>query len=86
VIWGEYGAVHQAGYENYRRYYLEYVTKATHDAGIAPIYWDNGGENSGEDGFALFRRSDNSVLFPEMLQAIQRAVTSDYTLEDVAKP
>jgi endoglucanase len=86
VIWGEYGAVHQAGYENYRRYYLEYVTKATHDAGIAPIYWDNGGENSGEDGFALFRRSDNSVLFPEILQAMQRAVTSDYALEDVAKP
>jgi endoglucanase len=86
VIWGEYGAVHQAGYENYRRYYLEYVTKATRDAGIVPIYWDNGGLNSGEDGFGLFNRTDNTVAFPTMLEAIQRAVTSNYSLADVAKP
>ena len=51
VIWGEYGAVNQSGYEKYRRYYLEYVTKATHDAGIVAFYWDNGSMASGSEAF-----------------------------------
>jgi endoglucanase len=86
VIWGEYGAVLQSGSENFRRYYMEYVTKAVHDAGIVPFVWDNGGLNSGADGFGLFDRSNNSVAFPEILAAIMRATTADYALEDVEKP
>ena len=38
IILGEYGAVHQAGFEEYRRYYMEYVTEAASDRGILPVY------------------------------------------------
>jgi endoglucanase len=86
MIWGEYGAVHQTGYENYRRYYMEYVTKACHDAGIVPFVWDNGSKNSGAEAFGLFDRSNNTPLHPPLLEALQRAVTSTYQLSDVAKP
>ena len=86
VILGEYGAVNQTGYENYRRYYTEYVTKAAHDAGITPFYWDNGGKNSGSDAFGLIDRANNTVLYPTLMQALTRAVTSSYALADVAKP
>lgn len=86
MILGEYGAVNQAGYENYRRYYMEYVTKAAHDVGIAPFYWDNGGKNSGGEAFGLIDRSNNTVLYPTLMQALTRAVSSSYALADVAKP
>jgi endoglucanase len=86
IILGEYGAVNQTGYENYRRYYTEYVTKAAHDAGITPFYWDNGGKGSGADAFGLIDRANNTVLYPAMMQALTRAVTSNYALGDVAKP
>jgi endoglucanase len=86
MIWGEYGAVHQTGYENYRRYYMEYVTKACHDAGIVPFVWDNGSKNSGAEAFGLFDRSNNMPLNAPLLEALKRAVTSTYQLSDVAKP
>jgi endoglucanase len=86
VIWGEYGAANQSGYENYRRYYMEYVTKATHDAGIVPFVWDNGSSGSGSDAFGFIKRSDNTIMYPAILEAMIRAVTSSYTLADVAKP
>ena len=86
MILGEYGAVNQTGYEKYRRYYVEYVTKAAHDAGITPFYWDNGGKGTGADAFGLIDRTNNTVLYPTLLQAITRAVSSSYALSDVAKP
>lgn len=86
VILGEYGAVHQAGFEEYRRYYLEYVTKAAVDRGIVPIYWDNGSEESGKEALGLFNRSTNEVLHPTILEALMRAATNAYSLDDVAKP
>jgi endoglucanase len=86
VIIGEYGAVHQASAPNYRRYYMEYVTKAAVDRGIVPIYWDNGGKNSGGDGFGLFDRVTNQSLYPEILQAMMRAATEDYPISAIAKP
>jgi len=86
VIVGEYGATHLEGYEEYRRYYVEYVTKAATDAGAVPFYWDNGGPGSGPDNFALFDRATETVLRPEILEAILRASSSDYALEDVEAP
>jgi endoglucanase len=86
VILGEYGAVNQSGYEKYRRYYVEYVTKAAHDAGIAPFIWDNGSTSSGSDAFGLINRSNNTVQYPTIMEAIVRATTSNYALSDVAKP
>ena len=53
VFIGEYGATHQDGFEDYQRYYVEYVTKAAVDRGIVPVYWDNGGSGSGGEKFGL---------------------------------
>jgi endoglucanase len=86
VIIGEYGACNQQGFEDYRRYYMEYVTKAAVDRGIVPIYWDNGGEGSGGEKFGLFNRSSYAPLHPEILEAMQRAARSSYQLSDVALP
>lgn len=86
MIIGEYGACNQQGFEDYRRYYMEYVTKAAVDRGIVPIYWDNGGEGSGGEKFGLFNRSSYAPLHPEILAAMQRAAKSSYRLSDVALP
>ncbi|HMA93665.1 MAG TPA: glycoside hydrolase family 5 protein [Polyangiaceae bacterium] len=86
VLMGEYGAVNQTGYENYRRYYVEYVTKAAHDRGILPVIWDNGGTGTGADAFGLFSRTNNAILHKDVVDAIIRAATSDYTLAQVAAP
>jgi endoglucanase len=86
VIIGEYGATHQRGYEDYQRYYMEYVTKAAVDRGLVPVYWDNGGRGSGGESFALINRNNNSVLHPKLMEAMLRAATSSYSLKDVALP
>lgn len=86
VIVGEYGATHRDGYEDYRRYYMEYVTKVAVDAGAVPFYWDNGGRGSGPDNFAIFDRTTNTAFHPEILEAIMRAATSDYSLSDIVLP
>ncbi len=87
VLLGEYGATKQAGFEDHRRYYLEYVTKAAVDRGILPVYWDNGGRGaSGENQFALLDRTDGRPLEPELVSAIVRAATSRYALGEIAAP
>jgi endoglucanase len=86
VIIGEYGATNQDGFVDYRRYYMEYVTKAAVDRGIVPIYWDNGSKNSGGESFGLFDRSANTVLHPTILEAMVRAATKTYSITDIAQP
>jgi aryl-phospho-beta-D-glucosidase BglC (GH1 family) len=86
MIIGEYGAVHSDGAEAYRRYYMEYVTKAARDRGIVPIYWDNGGTGSGPDNFGLLDRQTNASLHPQVLEAMLRAVTESYALSEVPLP
>ena len=86
VLLGEYGATFQAGFEDYRRYYMEYVTKAAVDRGIVAVYWDNGGRGSGGENFALMDRRTNSVLHPELMEAMLRAATSSYSLSEIALP
>jgi aryl-phospho-beta-D-glucosidase BglC (GH1 family) len=86
VLIGEYGATHQEGYEDYRRYYMEYVTKAAVDRGLVPVYWDNGGGGSGGESFALIDRVNHSVFHPQILEAMLRAATSSYSLADIAPP
>jgi aryl-phospho-beta-D-glucosidase BglC (GH1 family) len=86
VLMGEYGATRQEGFEDYRRYYMEYVTKAAVERGILPVYWDNGGQGSGGEKCALMDRNTDSVLYPELLAAMKRAATSPYSLKDIALP
>jgi endoglucanase len=44
VILGEYGVVFRGPESDSRIFWLEHVTKAAHDRGIAPFLWDNGEE------------------------------------------
>jgi endoglucanase len=83
VIIGEYGAVQQDGYDDYRRYYMEYVTKAAVERGLVPMYWDNGAKGSGGEKFAIFDRGDNTVCQPT-IEAIMRGATHAYALKDIA--
>lgn len=76
IILGEYGAVKRSSLTGdaltrhlaARIYYLEYVTRAAVTNGIVPVYWDNG--YYGNNGFALFKRADGSIVDPDALQAI----------------
>jgi endoglucanase len=86
VFLGEYGATNQAGSEEYRRYYVEYVTKAAIERGILPMYWDNGGTNDGGESFALFNRTTLQVLHQDLLDAMQRAKNGSTKLSDIALP
>ena len=86
MLIGEYGATHQDGFEDYQRYYVEYVTKAAVNRGMLPVYWDNGGQGSGGDKFAIINRSSNRPLYPELMNALRRAAASAYSLSDVALP
>ena len=86
MIIGEYGATHQGDFEDYQRYYVEYVTKAAVDRHIVPIYWDNGGTGSGGEKFGLFDRHNNSELYPPLMEALRRAAASSYALGDIALP
>jgi endoglucanase len=86
VIVGEYGAVHQEGYEDYRRYYMEYVTKVLIDRKFLPFYWDNGSTGSGADGFGLISRADGSSLHPTILQAMIKAASTSYDIQQVPLP
>ena len=71
VILGEYGAIARtniAEHEQYREYYLDYVTESAQSAGLVPFYWDNG--DQGQNGFAIFNRSTGEILYPEMVEAL----------------
>jgi len=86
VVMGEYGATYQAGREAYRLYYLEYVTRAARQHGMLPIYWDNGGQESGEESFGLFDRATAEPIRPELIATLQRAARGDYDLDEIEKP
>ena len=86
MLLGEYGATNQAGFADYRRYYMEFITKAAVDRGIVPVYWDNGGRGSGSENFAIIDRHTHSALHPELLKAMLRAATNSYQLSDIAPP
>lgn len=81
VILGEYGTVcHSVSDKRIKsseRYYLEYVTKAVKDNGLAPFYWDNGQPQKGT--FGIFNRHSGSVAVPHMLHGIlQGACEGNY--------
>jgi endoglucanase len=79
VIMGEYGVVLRSSLTGQalpdhiasRNYYLGYVTHAAIQNGMVPFYWDNG--YTGNNGFALFKRSDGSKVHPDALNAIINA-------------
>jgi len=88
VIIGEYGAVNQSGKE-YRKYYMEYVTKYAHDCGFIPFYWDNAGFGLGSEKFGLLRRSNGAAYdatATEILTVMMKAVNEDYSIGSIPAP
>jgi aryl-phospho-beta-D-glucosidase BglC (GH1 family) len=90
VILGEYGAVRQSGDGHaYRKYYMEYVTKAAVDRKIIPFYWDNAGFNNGSEGFGLLRRTNGTAFdnaSREVLEVMMRAAYEDYDISEIVAP
>lgn len=74
VILGEYGTVcHSLTDKTVKKsdhYYLEYVTKAAKENGLAPFYWDNGQPKTGT--FGVFNRTAGTVAVPHMLNGIMK--------------
>ena len=88
VYIGEMGCVHRADpwSELFRLYYLEYVCKAAKENGLAPFYWDAGGDGSGTQSWALFNRTTGGYInnAEEVIDVMKRGVfdeSEDYTLQ-----
>lgn len=81
VLVSECGATHQAGYENYRRYYTEYMVKSAHNNELIPILWDNGASGSGRESSGLFNRSNGEIYShaKTIVEAAIKAATTEYT-------
>lgn len=83
VIIGEYGAINNRdGYDDFRRYYVEYVTKAAKENGLLPIWWDNGHDGPTGEAFSLFNRIAYTKLHEDIHEAIMHAASGEeYTIE-----
>ncbi|MBO5118058.1 MAG: glycoside hydrolase family 5 protein [Treponema sp.] len=81
VLVSECGATHQAGYENYRRYYTEYMVKSAHNNGLVPILWDNGSSGSGRESSGLFDRRNGEIYShaKTIVEAAIKAATTEYS-------
>ena len=83
VYIGEVGNVARgtADGEAYRRYYLEYVARVMHEKSMAPILWDNGAEEFGEEKHGYFNHGTGAWINEEfskpIIQLMLDAVTSD---------
>lgn len=82
IILGEYGTVcHSISDKTVKKsdyYYLEYVTKAAKENGMAPFYWDNGQPQTGT--FGIINRTTGAVAVPHMLNGIMKgACTGKYS-------
>jgi hypothetical protein len=53
---------------------------------MVPVYWDNGGQASGAESFALFNRDTGKVLHPLLLEAMRRATTRSSSLSEIPPP
>lgn len=61
---GEFGCVRRSAdrAEAFRKYYLEYFTKAAADRNIPVIYWDNGATGSGREAGGLIDHSTGAFI------------------------
>ena len=86
VIIGEMGVQDKThlseSFNEYRRYWLEYVVKSAKANGCIPVYWDNG--RNGKNGFGLFDRTSCTVTQQSLIDAMIRAINSDSDYEIAA--
>ncbi len=86
VILGEYGCTNVEGAEDYRRYYVAYVTASAKERGILPFIWDNGGQGTGAEQFGLFDRATGEQFQPELIEAMVDAGKGQTTTNDLVAP
>lgn len=80
VYVGEFGATTRADdrAESFRNYYLEYVSKAASDEGIALFFWDNGSTATGKEAFGLFNHSTGRFIGTKSQPAVATMVQGYY--------
>jgi endoglucanase len=90
VYIGEMGCVHRADAraESFRKYYLEYICKAAKTYGMAPFYWDNGGDGAGRETSGLFNHATGAYLNngADIVALMAKAIFTEdasYTLQTV---
>lgn len=78
VVIGEFGAQDKtekfADYNEFRRYWAEYLIKAAKKNGVVCVYWDNG--YNGNKGFGIINRFDYTITQPDLIAGMMRAINS----------
>lgn len=88
VVIGEFGAQDKtekfADYNEFRRYWSEYLIKAAKKNGVVCVYWDNG--YNGNKGFGIINRFDYTITQPDLIAGMMRAInsTDDYEISSPA--
>lgn len=88
VVIGEFGAQDKtekfADYNEFRRYWSEYLIKAAKKNGVVCVYWDNG--YNGNNGFGIINRFDYTITQPDLIAGMMRAInsTDDYEIPSPA--
>lgn len=88
VVIGEFGAQDKtekfADYNEFRRYWSEYLIKAAKKNGVICVYWDNG--YNGNKGFGIIDRNTLEITQPDLIAGMMRAInsTDDYEIPSPA--
>ena len=88
VVIGDFGAQDKtekfADYNEFRRYWSEYLIKAAKKNGVVCVYWDNG--YNGNKGFGIINRFDYTITQPDLIAGMMRAInsTDDYEIPSPA--
>ena len=88
VVIGEFGAQDKtekfADYNEFRRYWAEYLIKEAKKNGVVCVYWDNG--YNGNKGFGIINRFDYTITQPDLIAGMMRAInsTDDYEIPSPA--
>lgn len=88
VVIGEFDAQDKtekfADYNEFRRYWAEYLIKAAKKNGVVCVYWDNG--YNGNKGFGIINRFDYTITQPDLIAGMMRAInsTDDYEIPSPA--
>lgn len=88
VVIGEFGVQDKtekfADYNEFRRYWAEYLIKVAKKNGVVCVYWDNG--YNGNKGFGIINRFDYTITQPDLIAGMMRAInsTDDYEIPSPA--
>ena len=88
VVIGEFGAQDKtekfADYNEFRRYWSEYLIKAAKKNGVVCVYWDNSYNDN--KGFGIINRFDYTITQPDLIAGMMRAInsTDDYEIPSPA--